>query len=431
MIPVFIIVASFGPYVFPSYGLRSEHFLVYPLLLLAVPVFLMRQHFFYLYKPILEMLVLLLGITLWTMIVSLSGDYVSESSYKFISSLENYIQPTAIIIVVLTFVSYASYASFLYCFQRLCWVLILLLCLNSVVAFASIFWNLSNFIQPFVEGCFRGSGTSVSHLAWTMGRYSGIFNQPVESGLTYSLGLLSWGYLSRICMRIDFTNYCTLFMLIVGGILSVSKVFILGGMPLFILYLNPMRNFRKYFSWRFVLTAIIGYYIVLSMVPFWSGWDFFLRLFKLGESNTNLIYLYTAGRFGIQGAGVQSTFAKVWQEAPLQGFGFGVSSLLDNGYLEFFLQGGMVALLGYFALLGIFFQHCLRGFLNGYEEGRLLLAFFVLVVGGSLGAPVLTINRFSTIFWVLNTFLFLMLQIRRRDKVNNRIILDQTLRVNA
>lgn len=425
LIPIFIIVAAFGPYVFSSYGLRSEHLLIYPLLLFAIPVFIMRQRFIQWSPPLLGILVLLLGVTLWTLVVSISGNHHPVSSYKYISSIENYIQPVAIIIVVLAFVRYTLYTDFLCFFQRLCWCLILLLCLNSIIACCSIFFDLSNFIRPFVFSCFGDQ--SVSQQAASMGRYSGIFNQPFENGLTYSLGLLSWGYLNRVSAKTGFTDYLTLFALIVGGALSVSKVFIVGGIPLFILYWNPVGTFKKHFNLRFVLAAIMGCCVILWTVQFWTGWDYFGRLFKIG-GETNLVVLYTGGRFGMESSLITSQFARIWQEAPLHGFGFGTVSCFDNGYLEFFLQGGTVALFGYFALLCIYFRHGLRGFMNGYEEGRLLLSYFVLVVGGSIGAPVITINRFSTIFWVLTTFLFLMLQVRRRDKVKNHIISNQILK---
>ena len=138
-LPLWLIIASFGPYVFPAYGLRSEHLLIYPLLLFSVPILLMRQRPFYLYKPILGMLVLLSWITLWTLAVTLFGDYTHESPYKLVSSLENYIQPIAVIILVLCWASFKSYTELSRFFNRLFRVFILLLCLNSLLAGLSIF----------------------------------------------------------------------------------------------------------------------------------------------------------------------------------------------------------------------------------------------------------------------------------------------------
>lgn len=418
LVPILIIIASFGPYVFPSSGLRTEHLLIYPLFLFAFLVLLMQRYPVWCPPPLLGMLVLLLGITLWTLVVPMFGNYPVISFSKYLASIENYTQPIAVIVLVIAFVRYSAYEEYLNYFRRLCRVLIFLLCLNSIVAICSIFLDLSNFIRPFVFSCFGDQ--SVSQQAASMGRYSGIFNQPFESGLTYSLGLLSWGYLSRVSKKSVFIDYCMLFILIVGGALSVSKVFILGGIPLFFLYWNPIGNFKKYFSWRFFLVALICCCVILWMIKFWEGWGYFCRLFKIKGAD-QLVAVYSGGRFGA-GSTILSEFVRIWQESPLYGFGFGVTSCFDNGYLEFFYQGGIVALLGYSALLGIYFWHSLRNFLKGYEEGRFLLAYFILVIGGNLGATVITINRFSTIFWVLTTFIFLMIQARRKAEAENRII---------
>lgn len=421
LIPVCIIFASFGPYIFPSYGMRSEHILIYSLLLFAVPFYLIRQRFIRWSPPLLATLVLLIGITLWTMGSSMFGGYSTVSFSKYLSSLENYIQPIAVIILILVFARYASYAGFLNCFKRLCRILIFLLCLNSIIAGCSIFFDLSGFLRPFVFSCF--GDVSVSELASSQGRYSGVFNQPFESGLTYSLGLLAWGYLKRVSLKTGFIDYCLLLMMIIGGALSVSKVFILGGIPLLIFYWNPLGNLKKYFNRYFFLAVIVGTFGILLLIQFWSGWDYLYRLFKIG-GGINLVELYTGGRFGAEYSTMSSNFARVWQESPMYGFGFGNTSCFDNAYLEFFLQGGLIALFGYLILLDIYFWYSLRSFMTGYEEGRLLLAFFVLVMGGSFGAPVLTINRFSTIFWALSAFLFLMLQARRRDEIKKHQALN-------
>lgn len=414
-IPICIIVASFGPHVFRSYGLRSDHLLIYSLLLFVVPIFIIRQRFIRWSPPTVGILVLLWGITIWTLGVSTFEYYPTVSFLKYLSSIENYTQPIAVIILVLVFVRHTLYIDFLLSFKHLCQCLIFMLCLNSVFAFCSIFFDLSNLMRPFVLSCF--GDVSVSQIGCTVGRYSGIFNQPVENGLTYSLGLLSWGYLNRSSAKTGFIDYCILFILIIGGTLAVSKVFLFGGIPLLIVYLNPLGNFKKYFNWRFFLVAILGCCVILVIIRFWIGWDFISIYFKI-NSETNLISMFTGGRFGAENSSMSSYFAKVWNEVPLCGFGFGTVACYDNGYLEFFHQGGIIALFAYFALLGIYFWYSLRGFLSGYEEGRLLLAYFILTMGASWGSGVITANRFSPIFWVLTTFLFLMLQVRLREKVN-------------
>jgi hypothetical protein len=133
----------------------------------------------------------------------------------------------------------------------------------------------------------------------------------------------------------------------------------------------------------------------------WSGWPFLTRLFDsrlLGSGE--MLSMYTGGRFGSS-----STTAPLWETAartaPLQGLGLGAYSPLDNSYLEFFYQGGGIALLLYAAFL-VFLAFVVFGAASrGSAEGKLLAMLWVLVVVEGFGAPVLTINRTSLLLWVV------------------------------
>jgi hypothetical protein len=446
LIPAFIVVASFGPYIFPAHGVRTEHLLIYSLLLFAIPALILQWRTIKWCPQLLGMLILLSGITLWTLAVPVSSDYPIVSFKKYLSSIENYLQPIAIIIVIVVYVRYTSYTAMLHSFQCLCWCLILLLCLNSAIASYSVFFDLTNIMRPFVKSCFGDK--SVWELAETIYRHSGIFNQPFESGIMYSIGLLSWSYLNRVRPSYNFVSGLSLSMIIIGGILPVSKVFILGGIPIFIFYWWPFRNFSKYFKPSFITALIIGYFFISFIFMSWEGQDYFKRLFKI-DRQTNLVSLYSGGRFGMPVEEVlspttvspttvspttvspttvspskahgmiMSNFLYVWNKSPLRGFGFGRTSCFDNAYLEFFYQGGIIAMLGYLILLGIYFLFSLFSFLKGHEEGRLLLAFFILLMGASFGAPVITINRSSAVFWVFTVFLFTMLDMHKKIKQCN------------
>jgi hypothetical protein len=420
LIPAFIVVASFGPYIFPTHGIRTEHLLIYSLLLCAIPALVLQRRTIKWCPQLLGILILLSGITLWTLVAPVSSDYPIVSFKKYLSSMENYFQTIAIIIVIVVYVRYTSYTAMLHSFKCLCWCLILLLCLNSAIASYCVLFDLTNIMRPFVKSCF--GDISVWELAETMNRHSGIFNQPFESGIMYSLGLLSWGYLNRVRPSYNFISGLSLSMIILGGILPVSKVFILGGIPIFIFYWCPFRNFSKYFKLSFITALIIGYFFISFIFMSWEGRDYFKRLFQI-DRQTNLVSLYSGGRFGMpvdQAHGmIMSNFLYVWNKSPLWGFGFGRTSCFDNAYLEFFYQGGIIALLGYLILLGIYFLFSLFNFLKGHEEGRLLLAFFILLMGASFGAPVITINRSSAVFWVFTVFLFTMLDTHKKIKQCN------------
>ena len=81
-----------------------------------------------------------------------------------------------------------------------------------------MFLDISAFIELFLREE-QGLG-SVWMAALDVGRFTGIFDQPMENGLTYSLGLLAWGYLSRNGGGGTVPAYIALFMLILGGSLG-------------------------------------------------------------------------------------------------------------------------------------------------------------------------------------------------------------------
>ncbi|EMF0159430.1 hypothetical protein OPR95_001757, partial [Enterococcus hirae] len=108
--------------------------------------------------------------------------------------------------------------------------LITMLVINSIWIFLTMFRDLS-----VINIYFWGDGDSVAARALTNGRYSGIFNQPVESGTIYSIGIFCWYYLSRRKNNIKSFDMITLILLIVGGTMSVSKIFLFIGLPIFAL----------------------------------------------------------------------------------------------------------------------------------------------------------------------------------------------------
>jgi hypothetical protein len=115
-----------------------------------------------------------------------------------------------------------------------------------------------------------------------------------------------------------------------------------------------------------------------------------------------MLALYTAGRYeGITaGKGVATGFNVVWQESPVAGIGLAHRMTVDSAYLDMYAVGGFVAVLLYsvlLACLGVLGARYYRRSL----KGKFVFFMFLLVVGASLGAPVVTANRFAPAFWVL------------------------------
>ena len=394
--PVMLLVLSFGPYVFVSWGVRVSHLALYPLAILAVPL-LFRARFeksvWWFLSVVTVPFLLTLGCAV--LVVSCRGGAVS--TFKLLSHFENFVQPVALVVVMSAFTLQNRDSNTEDLLRRSCQLLVMLLCLNTVVALVQMRCDISGVLVYF-------TGTvpyemSVNYLASLMDRYCGIFNQPLEAGLAYTAGLFAWGYIERQRGKISLVAVFGLAGLCLGGLVTVSKIFILGGIPLFAVYWLCGRKQGLRVSRPVLIAApfVLGTVVYLALK--WPGW-WFLKLLVPEEGATlgELIDRYTGHRFGMETSGVGLVFREVWQASPLVGIGLGSRATLDSGYLEFLYQAGLVGLLSYLTVLGGLVW---GAYLCRREERRLLIAMAVLAMGGSIGGPVLTVNRFAVIFWVI------------------------------
>jgi hypothetical protein len=189
-------------------------------------------------------------------------------------------------------------------------------------------------------------------------------------------------------------------VLAIGGLLSVSKSFILGGLPVAVLYLLSLRSGRRWlgspFSWLGIGAGTIFVWFALKA---WDGYAYLMRLFRVDASNA--LRVLTADRIGGESTYIQRMFAEVLAESPLQGFGFGAIQMLDNAYLEFFYSGGVFSLVLHGCVLAVLTTITLKAVCRGCSEAGLLVAFTCLIVGAGLGGPVLTLNRSSIPLWII------------------------------
>lgn len=417
---ILLFISAFGPYIFPQAGLRLEHFFIYGVVLYIIISTSASKHPLKFDRFVFTLLCLSCLTLFWITIVSIfSGGF--GKLYGALAGLENFLQPIALILISSWYFSKLSYTDLLSLFNTACITLNVLLTLNSVIAIASVFFDTWPFLSYFVVAGDAGGGTemnTVSQLSATMGRFSGIFNQPIESGLAYSIGILCWVYLANTVKKINYFGWIAVAFLLVGGALSVSKIFIIVGLPLAVLYygwLNIGRvRFRKSTLAGFIIiiTVVIG--VVIAFVDNWTGWIFLIRLFDFKMiSDKGFIATYTAGRINTDDSGVMSLFTHTWSESPIFGFGVPVEGILDNAYLEFFNLGGIVALAFYiFMLLTIVYVTLTRR-KNDMKCGKFLFLLWLLTVIAGIGAPVFTINRASIFFWILLILGILILKRRQ------------------
>lgn len=221
-----------------------------------------------------------------------------------------------------------------------------------------------------------------------VGRFSGIFNQPLEAGVFYSVATLALVYCWKHSSISKIVLVGILALIMTGGLLSLSKNFVVVGLVAALIYALWIRVLP---AWLAVSVTIP----TLAIVP-----PLFIRYNPAYVDSLLAIYYseglvaaLTAGRFGGgEGSQVELLFRSLFEvgDWPL-GRGLGSHLPLDNGFLEFFYQGGIVALGGFlFALLALF----LYGWrARGTDAGRLLVMLVVFTAGASLGGPAFTANR--------------------------------------
>lgn len=393
-----LLISAFGPLVVPALGLRLEHLVIYPLLALAALRVMLGKP---LGMPTTLWSILYLwgGATVWMLAVTLTSEH-AESPLAAVAGLENLVQPLALMVVLGGLFSRLKVGDLQEILEKAGQWTVMLLSLNAVLSIASIYVDTWPLMSWFIR--VDPSGSSVWSRAASMGRNLGVFNQPMEAGIAYTVGLVTWVHLVIERRRFGWWLWGGAALLVTGGLLSVSKVFVLGGLPLAIAYVFWCAGVRLPGRLVRALLAAGGSTALLLSLGGWAGWDYLGRLFdRQLLSISGWVQLYTGGRFGSQGSGVQRLFEEAWNEVWLSGFGLGATSLLDNGFIEFFYQGGVVALILYICILLIIGLTALRAVLKNRPGAKLVSVTWVTVVGASIGAPVLTINRASIILWVL------------------------------
>jgi hypothetical protein len=230
-----------------------------------------------------------------------------------------------------------------------------------------------------------------------MGRYGGIFNQPFESGLGYSLALLGWYQLRSHEKRIPFWEYGRLLLLMFGGLASVSKVFLFAGIPLFMAFILACKPYRILMISLLVLIGLV--FVFDNVRESWGGSSLIESYFSVGKG-TDLLSLYTANRFAHRSTQVQEQFSEVWNRSPLFGFGFAPLEVMDNGLLWAFGGGGII---GGSIFVLILCKALVRtgSLVRKSKEQIFPFLMLLLMVMAAMGAPAFTINRSSTIFWTV------------------------------
>lgn len=390
-----LLSACFGPYLAEGFGLRTEQVVVY---LLAVPASLAVLSKNKLPIPMFAGGLSWLGLLVVGMIAGLFAPDVglTNAGLAFIGGADNLLLPLAAGVVAWEWQARRHTTKQLI-LHYLCRVYLLLLALNTLVIVVSFVHEL-----PGLRMWWSASeGQVVGDRAMALGRLSGIFNQPLEGGIAYSIGLLMLVYLSHTART---WRHGPLYAaILLGGFATISKIFFLIGIPLAAAYLAYISRFRL----RRLLvgagsTSLCVAFLFWEKIPWDGAQRLRSNLWSFGGGDRGLISLYSAGRYGESG-GLQRAVTRVLEESPLTGFGLpGLPPPYDSAYVESFVVGGVIGIALYIIAIGMFgvrwFQ--LRYVLGSSERG-LLLALLALVAGAGFGGPTITANRTGVVLITL------------------------------
>jgi hypothetical protein len=275
-----------------------------------------------------------------------------------------------------------------------------------------------------------------SELARYGGRISGVFTQIFEAGYAYSVALLSWAYLFNNNRNFIKFKHLILMSILIGGILSYSKVFLVLGIVFFVLLFKKWKQRGKYLALSIGVIVLTYQSVIflshpiaelnsqrgitssLGVPPYADKGNIYIdRLvdpilaqitISLGPSQgtpSKVINTFTSGRLS-DGSVIYTVMSDVLSNAPVFGYGYGSVAGADFALLEVIKLAGITGSLVYFYLFFLFFYYTFR--VKDQEIFKYYLAFVVLTILTSIAAPTITANRISVIFWILTTILVLI-----------------------
>lgn len=398
-VPSVFIVAALGPYLGSS-GLKLEHLVIYGTVFAYGLWTFPDIHFrpWANFSPMMNLWLCLSICQLFGLLWSSSLARRAPPTWRLLAAVEHQIQPLVVVGVICALAGTLSSKQLGIALRRALNVLVWGLIINTILIIWFMRTETTALFLPWLPPSTGADPDSVWSLSVEMGRLGGIFNQPFEAGLGYSLGLLGWCRIQGDRKQAVYWEYGRLVLLLFGGLVSVSKVFIFGGIPLFLILC--FKRYRKYIFNLKSCVVLIGFILAASYFQeFWNGFSYFMRLFT-PEKGIDLLDLYTSNRFGGDPTMVTDYFAEVWKMSPLFGFGFAPLDIMDNGFLWAFASGGILGL-SIFVLMLYRALSWARKLMRENSEQMVPFVMLSLMVLAAIGAPSLTIDRASTIFWTL------------------------------
>lgn len=392
---VAMVLSLFGPYLVG--GVRTDQVIIYGLAAVVIPLRLPFIHLGGALRFLLPWAALIL-FSLFGVVFPSKANAPWDMGGRF-AGLDNLLLPLAAMLTVWCVVTPASAEDLL---RKVGKVIVWGLSLNAVIAIFDTRYDLSGYLRPFWATA--EATTSVAARAEDLGRVSGIINQPSSAGLAYSLAGLLAVYLYRDRPR---KLYVALSLISIGGMLTVSKVFILIGVPLILLYMWKSRSGNGKAGMLFATAVLVVGVIQSGLLEVWDGANYLARLVAPPE-HKSLIGFYTAGRWAEDSPMLDVIFSAV-EFSPLVGVGAGGWDVpYDSAWTEVVVVAGLLGVACLALVLAGFFRLAKQTTDPSRRRFTLFLAW--LLLPASFGVPALTTNRVGAMVWIVVALLVLAKQ---------------------
>lgn len=394
--------SAFLPYVAKGVGLRVENALGAGLAVLALATLSVRGRLARAFVP-----PLLLSTALFGLVVVATVAWQNDPQYLKvgIGRFDHYFRPVSILLVAAVAFHGTDRAARERTLVHTIRALLIGTTFNTLLQIAmALGANVDWLLNPFRPGSSVYLDVSVAELSADNNRFTGVFNQPIEQGLVYALALLAcvyaWrnGGLSRLELLLGAG------LVFVGGVLGISKVFLLGGVPVAVALAVAQGGIRP----RHILGAIaaiavtaLGGWLVFSR---WSGGEQTLDLLKMLVDPERAMYAITGGR--VSGAPISeeliiSQMLIAFRQSPLFGVGTASGILLqDNEYVMTLAECGLAGIGLLLARLVAMTTPLIRASRRD-PVTPLFVALILVTVGGAFGGPITGIPRSGTVLWTL------------------------------
>jgi hypothetical protein len=282
-------------------------------------------------------------------------------------------------------------------------VIMIAMTVNSVLAVIQLSTatvDLGGVLRGFWSAA-PGGATTVAQLAAENGRYTGVFDQPAEAGMAYGIALICIIYLLKRGERWQLAYACA-GLVVVGGVLSISKVFLFVALPIAVWSVanSPGLRLRILAGVSLGVLAVVGAGVA-GLLPAWGIGNTAFESFL--HPSGSFASLYTANRYGRGGGTLGPVASEVLHTAPWAGFGLaGLNTPYDSLWLEIFVISGIIGIIFLCAILAVLAVAWRRASTSVAPAEKMLSgSILLLAVASSLGFPSLTANRAGILTWLI------------------------------